>query len=233
MPTTHQPVAIVTGASSGIGRAVTEQLSTLGWRLVVCARDAAKLNSIATTPNVRIVAGDVGKPEISATLVNSAIDAFGSLDAIVCNAGTAPLMPIAETTDEVFAQCFDINVMGTARLIRECWPIFVQQHHGRIVCTSSMASVDPFPGFFAYAASKAAVNSLVRSCMNEGREHGIEAYSVAPGAVDTPMLRSLFDETMLPPSHCLTADAVANVIVGCVTGQRAHDAGTPILLSAN
>lgn len=230
---THQPVAIITGAGSGIGKSVAHQLTRLGWGLILNGRDASKLNAIVTTPNTRTVAGDIGNPDMAQKLVQTAISAFGSLDAVICNAGIAPLVPLAVTTDEVFNQVFAINVMGTARLIRACWPIFVTQGFGRIVCTSSMAAADPFPGFFAYAASKAAVDSLVRSCMNEGREHGIEAYSVAPGAVDTPLLRTLFDESQLPASRCLTPDEVATVIVQCATGARTKDAGGPIVLSAS
>ena len=97
-----------------------------------------------------------------------------------------------------------------------------------MVNVSSMATQDPFPGFFAYAASKAALNLMARSCATEGREHGIRAFAVAPGAVETDMLRAAFGEDVIPREQTLDPDTVARVIVECVTGERDAQNGDTI-----
>ena len=93
-----------------------------------------------------------------------------------------------------------------------------------------MATVDPFPGLGVYAASKAALASLTRSLHNEGASHGIRAFSVAPGAVETKMLRQLFSTDQLPTDQTLEPAAVAEVVVGCIRGEREDDRGQTILL---
>ena len=81
-----------------------------------------------------------------------------------------------------------------------------------------MASVDPFPEFAIYAAAKAGVNALTLCLGKQGQPHGIRAVTIAPGAVETPMLRGLFDPTMIPPEKTLTPVEVASTIVACMTG---------------
>jgi NAD(P)-dependent dehydrogenase (short-subunit alcohol dehydrogenase family) len=93
-----------------------------------------------------------------------------------------------------------------------------------------MATTDPFPGFFIYAAAKAGVNLMAKSCAKEGREFGIRAFSVAPGAVETPMLRALFSEVQLPPEKCLSPDDVAKVVVECIAGERDTQNGETIFI---
>jgi NAD(P)-dependent dehydrogenase (short-subunit alcohol dehydrogenase family) len=96
------------------------------------------------------------------------------------------------------------------------------------VNVSSIATVDPFPGFFAYAASKAALNLMTASAAKEGANVGIRAFAVAPGAVETPMLRASFDAKAVPPEACLEPESVARVIVACATGLRDADSGRVI-----
>jgi NAD(P)-dependent dehydrogenase (short-subunit alcohol dehydrogenase family) len=161
-------------------------------------------------------------------IVREAVKRFGRIDGLVNNAGLAPLTPIEETTAESLQHVFEVNTLGTGRLILAAWPVMRKQRSGVIVNVSSMAAVDPFPGFFAYASAKAGVELMARSCATEGEEHGIRAYAVAPGAVETPMLRSIIDEEMVPPERTLSADTVAEVIVGCVLATRAEKSGETI-----
>jgi NAD(P)-dependent dehydrogenase (short-subunit alcohol dehydrogenase family) len=93
-----------------------------------------------------------------------------------------------------------------------------------------MSTVDPFPGLAIYAASKAALESLARSIKNEGHAYNIKAFNIAPGAVETLMLRSFIDESALPRDKTLSPEAVATVIADCVTGQRDAENGTTIIL---
>jgi NAD(P)-dependent dehydrogenase (short-subunit alcohol dehydrogenase family) len=97
--------------------------------------------------------------------------------------------------------------------------VFVRQRRGVIVNVSSMAAVDPLPGFLSYGASKAALESLARSAATEGREHGIRAYNVMPGTVATPLSRALFGDST--PQRALEPRDVAGVVLACIEGERA------------
>ena len=177
-----------------------------------------------------VLAGDVSEAAQASTLVYAAIDRFGRLDHLVNCAGIAPAHPIDETTPEILAEVFNVNTLGTGNLIAAAWPTFMNQRHGCIVNISSMATEDPFPGFFAYAASKAAVEMMVVSCAKEGVEHNIRAFAIAPGAVETELLRSIVSKDDWPTENCLTPEAVATEIVACIKGERDDRNGQTIRL---
>jgi len=223
-------VAIVTGASSGIGRACAEQLSEKGFALALIGRREAPLIDVgeAIAGDSLVVTADVGSPSAAGMIVRTVMDEFGRIDALVNNAGYAPLTEIEDTTAEELERVYEVNTLGAGRLILEVWPVMKRQGSGAIVNVSSMATLDPFPGFFAYAGAKAGVELMARSCAKEGAEHGIVAYAVAPGAVETPMLRNIIDEEMMPPDRTLAPEDVASVIVACVMGERPEASGETI-----
>lgn len=229
------PVAIVTGAGSGVGAAIARLLAGRGYRLALVGRTASKLEQVAeeigAEPDlVRCFPLDIGDPDEARRMIDDTIDAFGRLDVLINNAGVAPLHPIDHTTPQTIQETFAINAIGPACAIARAWPHFIKRRTGRIVNVSSIATQDPFPGFFAYAASKAAVNLMARSCAIEGKAYGIHAFAVAPGAIETPLLRTLFDEQAIPPDKCLTPEAVAETIVACAVGEHDDKSGQTILL---
>jgi len=148
----------------------------------------------------------------------------------VNNAGLATAIPVGKTDEQTLVRSFDVNAIGPAVAILAAWPFFERGKSGCVVNISTMGTADPFPGFFAYAASKASVNLMTKSCAKEGAAIGVRAFAVAPGAVETPMLRSLFDPKKVPPSACLSPDDVAGVILACVKGTRNQDNGKTIFL---
>jgi len=228
----EQPVAIVTGAGSGIGLATVRRLDAEGWRVVLVGRGIDRLESAAALCRDSLpVVGDVSEPQHGVEVVGRALDHYGRLDAVVNNAGEAQLLPIDRHTPEVIESAFRTNAVGPACMIAAAWSAFVAQGSGCVVNLSSYATRDPFNGFFAYAASKAAVELMAKSCAKEGAAHGIRAYAVAPSAVETPLLRELFDESAIPASACLLPDAVARVIVECVLGKRTEENGSTIYLT--
>ncbi|MEM8756780.1 MAG: SDR family oxidoreductase [Planctomycetota bacterium] len=231
-PADDRPVALITGAGSGIGRASADRLIAAGFRTVLVGRRKGPLREAADALGdlATVLPADIGNPADARALIGSIGDAFGRLDVLVNNAGTAPLLPIAQTGRDVIDTAFRVNAEGPAHLIALAWPMFERQQSGRIVNVSTMGTRDPFPGFFAYAASKAALNSMTRSCASEGRELGIRAFTVAPGAVETEMLRGLFGKEAVPPEMCLSPDEVAAVIADCATGRRDTDSGKTIWL---
>ncbi len=230
-----QPVAIVTGAGSGIGRATALQLADRGFAVVLAARTDKPLSELADTIKakgqtaVKLIT-DVAKPEHLDRLVASTLERFGRIDVLVNNAGRATLHPIDKHSDRVLDYLYAVNALGPAKLIARVWPAMVAQGAGRIVNVSTYGTKDPYPGFFGYAAAKAATNVMAQSIATEGAEHGIKGFAVAPGAVETPMLRSMFDEQAVPEATCLSAEEVASVIAACAAGDRDADNGQTLFL---
>ena len=230
-----EKAAIVTGGSSGIGKAVARRLIDDGYGVVLVARGNERLEQVAREFGSRAIplAADVSVPAACNAVLQSVLDHFGRLDVLVNSAGAAPLKPIDQTSDEAVDEAFAVNAMAPARLIARAWPIFKEQKSGCIVTMSAaVATGDPFPGFFAYAAAKASVGALTRSAALEGKRIGVKAFAIAPGAVDTPILRNNFPEKVLPASKCLKPEQVAGVILACINGERADDNGKTINLPA-
>ncbi|MBL9031516.1 MAG: SDR family oxidoreductase [Phycisphaerae bacterium] len=219
-----RPVALVTGAGSGIGREIALVLAAMNHRLVLVGRREEPLretSSLLSVSDAVVIPGDVGDAAFAEALVGRVLEAAGRLDVLVNNAAIAPSVPIVGTSAALLDEAFRIDAIGPGLLIARAWPVFVRQRSGCVVNISTMGTADPFPGFFAYAAAKSALESMTRSCAVEGRRLGIRAFAVAPGAVETRMLRRLFDERVIPRDRCLSPQRVAEVVAACVRGD--HD----------
>ena len=212
--------AVITGAGSGVGRAAAVRLSREGWRVALLGRRRATLDAtgrLLAAGSYVVVECDVGAPGASAGAADAA-RAFcgaGGLDALLNVAGVAPRARVGETDEARLRGCFDANAAGPALLVAALWDDLVAAR-GRVVNVSSFSAVDPFAGFLAYGASKAALESLTRSVNVEGGR----AHTLRLGAVETPMLRGLFDEAQLPPADALPPDAVAAEISAILAGDR-------------
>lgn len=227
----REAVALVTGASSGIGREVAVQLGHAGLALALVARRKAALEEtarLARAQRCMVLPGDIADVRHSRACVARVVGELGRLDVLVNCAGVAPVAPIAATTDELLVTTFAINTFAPARLIAAAWPTFEAQRSGCVVNVSTMGSIEPFDGFFVYAASKSAMDSLTRSVAREGAPLGIRAYSVNPGAVETPMLRAIVDEARLPRSKALSPSHVAEIVVGLALGRRSEKSGAVV-----
>ncbi len=233
----EQPVVIVTGAGSGIGRATAAALGARGFVVVLVGRRREALEGTAEMVGGEslVLPADVGCEEGARGIVQGTLEAFGRVDAIVNNAAGALFRPISEYGWEELETLYRVNAVGPMVLVAEAWGAMAKQHEesgsvARVVNVSSMATVDPFPGLGAYAASKAAVNLLTLACAGEGAEVGIKAFAVAPGAVETEMLRGIVGEEELPRAMTLMPEEVAEVIVACVVGDRDEENGSVILV---
>jgi NAD(P)-dependent dehydrogenase (short-subunit alcohol dehydrogenase family) len=235
-----EQVTLITGAGSGVGRATSIMLSEIGHRLVLVGRNRKSLEETVTmladedTREERVIIhpADISDLPQCDAAVRATVDAWGRIDCLVNNAGMAECVPIDQTTHELLQQTFSVNAFGPARLIAACWPHFQFHGSGCVVNVTTMGTIDPFPGLSAYAAAKSSLESYTRSIMNERGDAEITAYTVAPGAIETPMLRRLFSEEDLPRSQTLDPMDVARVIVACISGQRPEDAGSVIRLSS-
>ncbi len=225
----NSPSAIITGAGGGIGRATAIELARRGYRLVLCGRTESTLRATAEAAgNGVIVAGDLSESATADRIVGTAISLLGRIDVVVNNAGIAPALSIEQTTDQQWRDVIDINLSAAFYLCRAVWPVFRKAGGGVIVNVSSLAARDPFPGFTAYGAAKAGLNLLGLSLAREGEPVGIRVCTVAPGAVETNLLRSLFSQERLPADKALAAADVAKVIGQCAAGDLKFTSGEVI-----
>lgn len=226
------PSAIVTGAGSGIGRATAIALARSGYHLSIVGRRIDALHETARAcghaVKVRCVACDVAVVEQIDSLIQSHADSFAGLDVLINNAGVGEVRPLSSVAADDITRAMMTNACSAGWAISKAWPIWVKQNSGCIINVASMAVFDPFPGFFGYAASKAALAMMAVSASKEGATHGIRAFAVCPGAVETEMLRASFSEEVIPADQCLKPEDVAAVIMECIMGTRDADNGRAI-----
>jgi short-subunit dehydrogenase len=158
---------------------------------------------------------------------------------LINNAGVGVVAPIPQTSDDLLEQTYRLNAFAPAWMTREAWPAFAAQYAGAgiggcIITISSMASIDPFPGYFAYAGSKAAASIMAASIAKEGAAIAVRAFALAPGAVETSMLRAAFDESMISREQTLDPAQIAEITLACAQGRHDHLNGRniPILPEA-
>jgi NAD(P)-dependent dehydrogenase (short-subunit alcohol dehydrogenase family) len=229
-------LALVTGASRGIGAATAEALGAAGAHVVLAARDREALDAVAQRINqaggrARAVRSDVGKREDVEELFD-AVAREGSLAALVCAAAVLTPAPFEATTSEMWERTLAVNLTGAFLCCRAAFSAMRGAGGGRIVNIASLSGVyatEKFPGLTAYNVSKYGVIGLTEAIAVEGREHGISAICVSPGAVDTEMLR-----TANPALRAgLTPADVAHLIVALLDGPLAHASGANIPLFSN
>lgn len=229
-------VAVVTGASRGIGAATAEAIAAAGGRVVLAARDSGALDAIAAGirsagGEVTAVPTDVRKPADVERLVAAAGRA-GPLAALVCAAGELTRATFLETTPEIWDETLGVNLTGAFLCCRAAFAAMRQAGEGRIVTIASLSGVyatEKFPGLAAYNVSKYGVIGLTEAIAVEGKEHGISAICISPGAVDTEMLRRA--NPALRPG--LTPADVADLIVALLDSPLTPASGANIPLFSN
>ncbi len=223
-------VAIVTGASSGIGRAVARALAAEGAAVVLAARRTERLETDArelqgSGARALAVRTDVTSFDDMQALVVRAADTFGCVDIFVNNAGIMPLSPLAEARVEDWTRMVDVNVNGVLHGIGAVLPHMLERGSGHIVNVGSIAGRRPFPGGTVYAATKFAVRCLSWGLHLElGADHGIRTTDIQPGYVDTELINTLPDAAAREAwaerwadKRALQADDVAQAVLYAVT----------------
>jgi len=155
-------VAIVTGGTSGIGRAAALGFAKQGAKVIITGRRAGPLKqAMSDHPNIAGFAADVSVPADAARTINETLDAWGRLDILVNNAGAGAILPMADATAEKIASIFAVNVLGPSLLSAAALP-YLAASKGSIVNVSSTFGSKPVAGLSHYAASKAALDHLTR-----------------------------------------------------------------------
>lgn len=191
-------VALVTGASRGLGRAIAAELARGGAHLVMMAREGGPLGeAVEEVGAARVTArqvivgetGDVASAADVERIVGGAIARFGRLDVLVCNAGVyGPLGRVEDVPWDEWAEAIAINLYGVVLCCRAAVPQMRRQRSGKLIAVSGGGATSPLPGMSAYAASKAAVVRFVETLALEIRDDGIDVNAIAPGTLNTRLL---------------------------------------------
>ncbi len=186
-------VAIITGATSGIGRATALAFAREHGSVVAVGRDSEALGDIEAKirnagGRAKTVRADVTANGAAATIVAAALEAFGGVDVVVNAAGIIGAGSVEATSDEMWDAMFAINVTAPFRLMREAAPYLVERR-GAIVNVSSVTGLRAFPGLVAYCASKSAVDQLTRCAALDFAQKGVRVNAVNPGVVVTNLHR--------------------------------------------
>ena len=205
--------ALITGASRGIGEAIALKLAEEGYRLVLTARDVAKLSEVQSNceklgVEVVLIPADLSNEAEVVKLFATA----GSIDLLINNAGIGLFGALTEVPLEEWRAVQRINVEGTFLCLREAMKGMKQRAGGRIINISSVVGVKGYPRQGAYGASKHAVVGMTKTAIEEGREANIRVHAICPGGVATEMVKQsrpdLTDfSAMIQPED--VADAVA------------------------
>jgi 3-oxoacyl-[acyl-carrier protein] reductase len=230
-------VAIITGASRGIGRAAAVRLAEAGARVVVnyLQRDDAADETIAELEQIGalslVVKGDIAAPGVAQSLVEKTLARFGRVDVLIANAGIWEGSPIEDMPVELWDRVLDANLKGTFTACRAVVPVMKKAGSGSIVIVSSTAGQRGEAGYSNYAASKGGQISFAKSLATELAPL-IRVNCVAPGWVDTDLNASVFNNghkeeiaLSIPLQRIATADDVANPIVFLASDWSRHISG--------
>jgi glucose 1-dehydrogenase len=191
-------VALVTGASSGIGAAVAERFAAEGAHVAINyrrGREAAERLAAAHPKRSIAVEADVSVREQVEAMVARVVAEFGRIDICVCNAGIEIKRAFLETPDDEWERVLRVNLYGSFMVAQAAAREMVRQGEGgRLIFMSSVHEDIPFPGYTSYCASKGAIRMLMRNVAVELAPHGITANDIAPGAIATPINRAVLDD---------------------------------------
>lgn len=219
MNTASHRRALITGASTGIGRAAALAFAKAGFDVALVSRSADKLQALAeeisTFPSVRAESFpiDLGVIEHVSSHVTNIVQTFGTIDVLVNNAGMGYTGSLNQMPLTDWCQVIDLNVTSVFQCIQAVLPGMREQGSGMIINVASIAARQAFPDWGAYSVSKAAVVALSKAVSVEEREHGVRVVTIFPGAVNTPLWDTETVQADFDRSGMLTPGLVANAIL--------------------
>lgn len=219
----NKKVAVITGASSGIGKGIALKLSNEGATVVLVARDEKKLDQVSTelrkagAKNYEIISADVTNREDIDRAVQQAVEEFGKVDILVNSAGQMKSSAITEGEVQAWDDMIDVNLKGTLYAINAVMPHFQQQQSGHIVNIASISGFEVTKSSALYSATKAAVHAITQGLEKELAKTGIRSTIISPGMVDTAMT----SDTDWGSRKMLEPKDIANAVVYALT-QPSH-----------
>ena len=216
-------VAVITGASAGIGEACAHALAGAGASLVLTARRAERLEALKSTleaggAKVAIVAGDARDERTAVETVKAAMGSFGRIDILVNNAGAGNYKNLVNTSADDYDELMDTNVRSTFLFTRHVVPVMLAQKSGTILMISSMAGVYGFGGEAVYCMTKFAQVGFAQALDRELRASGIKVGAICPGGVKTEFaLGKGRTESSVAASDMLEPEDVASVVLMACT----------------
>ncbi|MEX2629698.1 MAG: SDR family oxidoreductase [Tistlia sp.] len=236
-------VAVVTGSSRGIGRAIAEAFARAGARVVVSSRTREACEPVveaiqAAGGTALAVPCHIGRKEQLTTLVEATLAAWGRLDVLVCNAAINPAYgPLAELSDEAFDKIMGTNVRSTVQLCNLALPHIAKAGGGSVVIVSSIAGLRGTGTLGAYGMSKAAEAALARNLAVEWGPRGVRVNAIAPGLVKTDFARALWEdpvrleraETRTPLRRLGEPEDIAGVALFLASAAGAYVTGQTIV----
>ena len=217
-------VIAITGASSGIGRACAERLAADGAAIVIAARRIERLHEIAETTRARggrvhVVQADVTRPDDMRALVAGAVDTFGRLDVMICNAGVGYYGALDDTPPHAMQRLVEVNVLGTMYAASAALPVFRRQGSGHVIAMCSISGRRGVGGASVYSATKAAQIGLIEALRAEFAGTKIHASLIYPVTVSTEFRevhRREYGREVEAAGPRQTPESVAAMVAGCI-----------------
>jgi 3-oxoacyl-[acyl-carrier protein] reductase len=208
VPMKNNSVAVVTGASQGIGRATAIRLARDFSAVVLASRNEEELQAssaavCAAGARSQLYAVDLREPQAAETVVRGTLERFGRIDALLNIAGAVPQIDLFEMSDAQWEDGLALKLHGARRLTVRAWDA-LKASQGSVVLISGSAALDPKPGFAAVATINAAIIALAKAFAEQGIKDGVQVNSVVPGAVMTGRRESFFKKWA--PAHNLTVE---------------------------
>lgn len=212
---------LVTGGSSGIGKATARLLVAQGARVIITGRDADKLARVASETGATPFHADMAQPDDLDRLAAFIADSFQGLDGLINNAGIGEFAPLEKVTLDQFQRVFQTNVFGLALLTQKVLPFFIRQQYGNIINVASSAAVRGFANGSVYASSKFALRGMTECWRAELRQHNIRVMLINPSEVLTAFNAADRQERPENPSKLRSLDIAEAIVYSLQLDDRA------------